>query len=155
MLSAKPSGDGADVSASKIQWTYQGEKTQDEGPTVSHLFTHPGSYEVAASVAGGNPAVVTVNVQKPRLVIKSAGLADDGSMAVRVLLGSPGKLSIGLVGVHGARQKRFTLKKGTHTVHMSVPSGARTRGTVIVKLVLKLANGGTAGLKRAVLLPPA
>jgi hypothetical protein len=95
---------------------------------------------------------VTVYVQKPPLTITSTSLGKNGLMGMRVKLANGGKLTAGLLGVRGVHQRTVKLKKGTHTLHMQLPPSVRTRGTVIVKLKLTLPSGGTAALKRALLV---
>jgi hypothetical protein len=157
-LSATPvgtiAGAAAAAAASKITWTYgDGTAATDQGPTVTHLFPTAGRFDVTARVGSGPPDSVTITVTKPPFTIRRTEVGPGGAMAVRVQLATAGKLAIGLVGVQGAHQRKLKLKRGTHTVRMQLPAGARTRGTVLVKLKLTMTAGGSATLKRAVLLP--
>jgi hypothetical protein len=119
---------------------------------VAHLFSKVGHYTVTARVGTGPPATVTVFAQKPPISIKSTTLGKDGAMGLRVQLGRDGKLSLSLLGVRGAAHRTMKLKRGTHTIHLTLPASVRARGTVIVKLSLK-ASGGTTKMRRAVMLP--
>jgi hypothetical protein len=136
-----------------ITWSYSDGSPGDQGRTATHLFARPGIYKVTARVGDGPPDSVTVLVTKPLLSLNRTDLTGV-TMSLRVQVTSAGKLAIGLMGVPGARSRTIKLKRGTRTVRMTLPPRARTRGTVIVKLELKLTSGGTAKLKRAVLLPP-
>jgi hypothetical protein len=159
MLRASVSASTLSASASiasverKIVWSYKDRSPGDQGPSVTHLFTRAGTYKVTAGVGDGTPDTVTVFVTKPPLSLNGTDLRG-GTMSLRVQLASAGRLSISLMGVPNAHQRKVKLKRGTHTVRMTLPARARTRGTVVVKLTLTLATGGTAKLKRAVLLPP-
>jgi Bacterial Ig domain/PKD domain len=148
-LTATPTVSGAD--ASKISWSFDGAPPTDQGPTVAHLFSKARTYTVTARVGNGPADTITVYAQKPLLSLKSTDLAR-GVMGLRVQLSKPGKLTVGLLGIPGPH-RTVKLKSGTHTLHMKLPLSARTRGTVIVKLSLKVANGAKAKMKRAVLLP--
>jgi hypothetical protein len=154
MFRATPTVTGAD--ASMIDWRFGGDNAEptDRGPTVWHLFSRIGTYTVTARVGSGSPASVQVFVSKPPLSLKRTQLGADGMMQLRVRLGTSGKLAVGLLGVRGARQTHFKLKKGTHMLRMRVPASARTRGTLILKVSLSETNGRVAKLKRAVMLPP-
>jgi hypothetical protein len=142
----------ASADATKIQWSFDGGTT-DSGKTVSHLFPNVGKFQVTAKIGDGPPATVSVYVQKPPLTITSTSLGRNGLMGMRVKLANKGKLTAGLLGVHGVHQRTMKLTKGMHTLHMQLPPSARTRGTVIVKLKLALPSGGTTTLHRAVLVP--
>ena len=153
-LKATPTVTGADASA--IDWRYGSDnvKPSDRGPSVWHLFSRAGTYTVFASIGSGPSASVQVFVSKPPLSITRTQLGADGMMQLRVHLGASGKLAVGLLGVHGARQTQVKLKKGTHMLRMRVPASARTRGTLIVKLSLRETNGRVKKRERAVMLPP-
>ena len=149
-LKANATVTGAD--SSKISWSFSANgKTSDRGPTVAHLFSKVGRYTVTARVGTGPPATVTVFAQKPPISIKSTALGKGGAMALRVQLGRDGKLAVVLLGVHGAAHRTMKFKRGTHTIHLTLPPSVRARGTVIVKLSLT-ASGGTSKVRRAVML---
>jgi hypothetical protein len=151
-LKANATVSGAD--SSKISWSFTRDgKTTDQGPTVAHLFSKVGHYTVTARVGTGPPATVTVFAQNPPISIKSTAFGKDGAMALRVRLGRDGKLAVALLGVRGAAHRTMKLKRGTHTIRLTVPATARARGTVIVKLSLAT-SGGPTKLRRAVMLPP-
>ncbi len=61
-------------------------------------------------------------------------------MGLRIAVSDKGKLTISLVGVHGTKHRPIKLGRGTHTIHMALPASARARGTVIVKLKVKLST---------------
>ncbi|MEA3082229.1 MAG: hypothetical protein QOD54_1897, partial [Sphingomonadales bacterium] len=147
-LRANTTVDGAD--SSKISWSFDG-KVSDQGQSVAHLFSKVGKYPVTARVGTGPAATVTVYVQKPPLSITRTDLGKNGAMGLRVKLARPGKLTVALLGVHGATHKPMKLKLGTHTIRMRLPASVRARGTVIVKLTLT-ANGVPTKVYRAVLL---
>jgi hypothetical protein len=154
MLRATPDVSGAD--ASTIDWRFRGDNAQptDKGPTVWHLFSRVGTYTVTARVGTGPSASVQVFVSKPPLSIKRTQVGANGMMQLRVRLGASGKLAVGLLGVQGAHQTQFKLKKGTHVLRIRVPASARTRGTLVLKLSLSVTNGRVAKRQRAVMLPP-
>ncbi len=147
-LRANTTVDGAD--SSKISWSFDG-KVSDQGQSVAHLFSKVGKYPVTARVGTGPAATVTVYVQKPPLSITRTDLGKNGVMGLRVKLARPGKLTVALLGVHGAAHKPMKLKLGTHMIRMRLPASVRARGTVIVKLKLTT-SGGTTKIYRAVLL---
>jgi hypothetical protein len=120
---------------------------------VAHLFSKVGKYTVTARVGTGpRSEPVTVYAQKPPISIKSTHLGKDGAMGLRVQLGRAGKLAVALLGVRGAAHRAMALKRGTHTIHLTLPASVRARGTVIVKLSLT-GSGGPAKMRRAVMLP--
>jgi Bacterial Ig domain len=135
-----------------ITWTF-GDKTTDEGQYVSHLFQSAHTYDVSAQIGNGPASHITVIVQKPPLDLQQTKVATDGSIELRVQLADAGRLTVGMVGVPGARAVKGKMKRGTHTVQMTLPDAVRSRGSIVVNLALNLPNGGIERVRRAVLLP--
>jgi Bacterial Ig domain len=135
-----------------ITWTY-GDKTTDEGQSVSHLFTSARTYDVSAQIGNGPAAHVTVIVLKPPLDLRQTTVGTDGSVDLRVELANAGNLTVGMVGVPGAHPLKQKMKRGAHTIRMVLPDAVRTRGNVVVNLALSLPNGGVERVKRAIMLP--
>jgi hypothetical protein len=92
-------------------------------------------------------------VQKPPLVVRDTSLLRKRTVKLQLQLANPGKLVVGLVGIHGSHKLSVKMKRGTHTVRMLLPPTARASGTIVVSLALSLPNGGTERMRRAVMLP--
>ncbi len=96
---------------------------------MSHLFQTAGTYDVTAQVGDdGPPAHITVIVQKPPLDLRQTTVDANGTVGLRVQLANPGTLTVGMVGVPGAHPMKQKMKRGTHTIQMTLPQSVRNRG---------------------------